>query len=57
MLDQVKDLFKTITEDEEFFSLYAAMLKKSFDAVVAAGFSEDQALELLKTQGTGVGGN
>lgn len=57
MLDEIKTMFTKILEDDEFFQKYAALLKKSFDAMVAAGFTRDEAIELLKTQGTGLNTN
>jgi len=52
MLDQVKELLKTVTNDEDFFTLMAEAAKKFYDALLIAGFTEQQATTITAVQGS-----
>jgi hypothetical protein len=51
MVDQLKELLRMIAEDDEVFALGAKIKKKTFDALVAEGFSKQQALEITVNGG------
>ena len=44
-----------IANDDELFALTAQTYWKTYKAFIAAGFSEEQALEIIKHQGVGFG--
>ena len=51
MLDQLKEILKSVNQDSEIFQLVAAQYRAMFLALVAKGFSEEQAMEILARQG------
>jgi len=51
MLDQLKDLLKAVLADDELLVLSAKMMKKNYDALVAEGFTVDQATKIVAGQG------
>ena len=50
-LKQIKEMFKTVIADDELFALGAQSMKKTFDALVNEGFTEDQAVKIVAGQG------
>lgn len=55
MLKQMIAMMREVEQNEEFFEIMARMSKKMFDALVKAGFKEDQAIKIVAGQGVGVG--
>lgn len=53
MLAQLMEMFKEVEENDEFFKTIASAMKKMFDALVEKGFTEEQALAILVSQGFG----
>ena len=56
MLERFKEMLREFVEDDELFDLVAQGLKKSHNALIKAGFTEDQATQIVAHQGTGVSG-
>jgi len=54
MLEMLLEFLREIEKRDEFFDLMARVHKKSFDAMVKAGFTEDQAIRIIAGQGTGI---
>jgi hypothetical protein len=54
MVEGMKLMLRTITEDDDIFKLGAQMMKKTFDAHLEVGFTEDQAIKVVAGQGGGV---
>ncbi len=54
MLDEIKDLMKAVLEDDELFTLSAKAMKKAYDALMAAGFTAEQATVIIANQGFGL---
>jgi len=52
MVDQLKELLRMIAEDDEVFALGAKIKKKTFDALVAEGFSSSKLSRSPSTAGT-----
>lgn len=56
MLDQVKVVIKAMVEDDEFSDLMAELMWKNYKALIAKGFSEEQAMTLLASSAFKLGG-
>lgn len=54
MFEQLLEMLRMIEESDELFSISAGIMRKSWEALVAAGFSEDQATTIVAGQGSGV---
>jgi hypothetical protein len=52
MLDQMIAMLRTMLKRDELFEIGAQMVKKSYDAMIKAGFTEDQALKIVAGQGS-----
>jgi|JI10StandDraft_1071094.scaffolds.fasta_scaffold1474777_1 hypothetical protein len=53
MLDQLKQFQQAVLADDEVFNNQAKMLKKMYDALTGAGFTPEQATQIVAAQGTG----
>jgi hypothetical protein len=53
-IEGLKDLQRTLLEDDEIFSLGAQMVFKMYQALITAGFTEEQAIKIVAVQGSGV---
>lgn len=51
MFDQLVQLLEEALSRDDFFALNARLMKRSFDALVAEGFTEDQAIRIVAGQG------
>ena len=47
MLDQVNEMMEMAMNDEKFMPNIAKMMKKLFDELVKAGFTEEQAARIV----------
>ncbi len=54
MIEQMKEMLRTLGDDPELFSLLARTMKKGYDALVVAGFTEEQATRIIAGQGMGI---
>ena len=54
MLYQLKELLKQVLADDELFALGAKVMKKGYGALLAEGFTPDQAIKIVAGQGAGV---
>jgi hypothetical protein len=54
MLEELLKMLREMEECDEFFDIMARMMKKSYDALIRAGFSKEQANHIVASQGTGV---
>ena len=54
MLEQLKEMLKEVLADDELFTLSAKVMKKSYEALIAEGFTPDQAIKIVAGQGVGV---
>lgn len=52
MLDQMIEMLKAMLERDEIFKVGAQMVKKSYDAMIEVGFTEEQALKIVSSQGS-----
>ncbi|QKS70236.1 hypothetical protein FLK61_26100 [Paenalkalicoccus suaedae] len=46
----IKDALETLPEQIEIFEVQAKVLKARYDKLLKVGFSEEQALEIIKTR-------
>lgn len=51
MIEEIKKLLEEMVEDEELFMLAAKIRRKTYLALVAQGFSEEEALEITARSG------
>lgn len=51
MLEQIIAMMKEFEQNDELFAIGARLIKKSYDALVEAGFNEAQATQIVATQG------
>ena len=49
ILEQAKEILKATTADDELFELSALVVKKYYDALLAQGFTPDQAARMAAT--------
>jgi hypothetical protein len=54
MVERLLEMMREVMENDEFFELQANMIKKFYDALVTAGFTEEQALKIVAGQGIGL---
>ena len=54
MLEALKELLKELVADDEFFTVGASAMMKMKKALVAEGFSEEQAMQIVVAHGFGV---
>ena len=54
MIEQLVEMLRAVEENDELFDIMARMMKKSYDALIKAGFSEEQATKIVAGQGAGV---
>ena len=57
MLEQLKKKLREVVADDELFELVAQGLKKTHSSLVKAGFTEEQATQIVAHQGMSVKGN
>ena len=57
MLEQLKEMLKEVVADDELFDLMAQGLKKAHGALIKAGFTEEQATQIVAHQGMSIKGN
>ena len=51
MIEEMVELIETILKQDQLFTLGAKMLKKSMDALIAEGFTRDEAIQVVAVQG------
>jgi hypothetical protein len=51
MFDEVIDVLRAAEKNDDLFTLSASLIKKSFDALIEVGFSEEQATRIVASQG------
>lgn len=54
MIERLIELLKEVEENDEFFDLMAHLIKKMYDALIKAGFTEEQAIKIVAGQGAGL---
>jgi hypothetical protein len=52
--EATKQILKHFLGESELFTLHAQMLKKTYDALVRAGFTPKQAIQIVAHQGSAV---
>ncbi len=53
MIEQLKELMKEFLEDEEIFPMIAKAMMQMKRELIIAGFTEDQAMQMLVAHGFG----
>jgi hypothetical protein len=53
MLKEFKEILREFVADDELFELTAQIMKKSHTALVKAGFTKEQATQIVASQGIG----
>ena len=54
MTEQLLEMLRKVEKCDELFDITARILKKSYDAMIKAGFTEEQATKIVAGQGTAV---
>ena len=57
MVEQLKEILKSIADDKEVFELVATCFDKMVRALVNKGFTRDEAVGIVTHQGMGIKGN
>jgi hypothetical protein len=57
MIEQLKELMKEFLEDEEIFPMIAKAMMRMKRELVIAGFTEEQAMQMLVAHGFGFNAN
>lgn len=47
MFEGVKKIFTTLQEDRELFEIRAKIYRASYETLIAEGFTEDQAMQII----------
>ena len=53
MLEQLLEILKEFEASDELFDTMARVMKKLYDSLVKAGFTESQAASIVASQGIG----
>ncbi|KKR48950.1 MAG: hypothetical protein UT86_C0002G0125 [Candidatus Magasanikbacteria bacterium GW2011_GWC2_40_17] len=53
MVEDLLEVLKEVVESDELFEVLARATKKAYDAMVKAGFTEEQATRIVAGQGVG----
>jgi hypothetical protein len=54
MLEMLKEILQAIVADDEIFDLNAKAMRKMHQALVKNGFTEEQATQIVASQGHGI---
>ena len=54
MFEEMKVLLKEMLRDDELRALGAQVFRKSFEAYVKEGFTDEQAIQIVASQGAGI---
>lgn len=54
MMQEMVEMLKAMVEDETLLPTVAKGYKKMYDSLVAEGFSQEQAMQIVSSQGMGV---
>lgn len=54
MVEQLVEVMREMEKNDELFNIMARMMKKMYNALINAGFTEDQATKIVAAQGSGV---
>lgn len=54
MIQDLKDMMNLLNSDPELWDTIAKSYKNAYDALLRAGFSADQAMQIISRQGTGI---
>ena len=57
MLDQLTEVLETVLKNEKLMKLVASIYKKFYDALIEAGFTEDQAIKIVIAQNNVIPGS
>jgi len=54
LIEQVREGLQLISKDEELPGLMAKVIRGNYDALLAQGFTPDQAVRIVAAQGVGL---
>jgi hypothetical protein len=57
MIEQLKEMIRELAEDDEIMHLVARAMRKFYNSLIDAGFTPEQAMEIIISQGLGFKAN
>jgi len=54
LIEQVREGFQLLSKDEELPRLMAKVIRNNYNALIAEGFTPDQAVRIVAAQGVGI---
>lgn len=54
MMEELLEMLREYEQNDEIFETLARMMRKMYDALIKAGFTPEQAMQIVASQGAGI---